>query len=791
MLFLKLKNGVAKEYSVFGWNALFDLIVSSESVILTSIKCLAKRCVLKIFRREEVYIMKNNKLSLLMAALMCVSLLCMGNTFALAQDTAKGQVEPVKKVPANPQYDPETDTTDWDYVTFGSYPQTEVCGEQLTTEIINAEYNNNETVIDGQKYRRIRESQSNYSSVNYAEGFYNWKKTFAYFKYEPIKWRVLENDGETLLLMADSVIDCRQYAENDNSVTWETSYIRKWLNGYGFFGEQNQSFLDYAFTEKERAAITRTTVTDSDNPFHKTKGGNDTQDQVFLLSIREMLNESYGFPADYMMYSKTRRLSPTDYAHAMGVWMSSAHEEYGDYCWWLLRSPGSHTKAVSLVYRFGHVYQDGYYADTKYYGVCPAVRIDVDSDAWTLVEKESADVKDSPVQKQDRNSIAQKAVQVQNMAALTGEAAIYGDADGNRIVELKDAQIALKCALNLIDVTDYVDVCDVDADKEVTLLDARLILKYALNLIDKFPVEEKELQTSDKPAVETSARPQVSEKPVTGASAQPSASGAPSKEPQTSERPSPPVPPSSVPITPAPDMSGAPLEQQQHDASGRMWIAADSIAVSYHSNDAQGLCGWGEVIGSYFDQNVDVQNMAIGGRSSKSFTTEKKYETIMNEMSEGDYLFISFGHNDERAALELYTDPFGSSSTSHSYKWYLKEYYIDPAIRAGVQPVLVSPVARRYFLDGALINPQLHTPYAEAMEELVEEYAKQGITVYYIDLHHKMLDLYEELGESGTGRLHAKNDTTHLCRAGIDIVCDYMVEEMKKQNMNLCVFLTK
>lgn len=736
--------------------------------------------------------MKNKKLPLLIAVAMCINFIFVGNTFVLAQDTAKVSMKLAEKMPENPQYDPETDTTDWDYVMFGSYPQTEVSGEQLTTEIINAEYDSyGDAVVDGQKYRRVYRGQANYSSSNYAERFYDWKGTYAYFKYEPITWRVLENDGKTLFLMADSVIDCRQYAENDGSVTWETSYIRKWLNGYGIFGEYKWSFINYAFTEEEQAAIVRTTVTDSDNPLHKTKGGNDTQDQVFLLSIREMLNESYGFPADYMMYSKTRQLSPTDYAYAMGVWMSSDNEKYGDYCWWLLRSPGSHTKAVSLVYRFGHVYQDGYYADTKYYGTCPAVRVDVNSDAWTLVEKESAGGKDSPVQEQDRNNSAQKAAQVQNMAALPGEAIVYGDADGNGKVEIKDAQVALKCALNLMDATDYVDVCDVNADKKVTLLDARLILKYALNLINKFPVEEKELQNSDKPAAETSARPQISEKPVTGASAQPSDSGTPSKEPQKTGRPVPPVPPSSVPVTPAPVKSKGPLEQQEHDASGRMWIAADSIAVSYHSNDEQGLCGWGEVIGSYFNQDVDVQNMAIGGRSSKSFTTEKKYETMMNEMSEGDYLFISFGHNDERAALELYTDPFGSSSTLHSYKWYLKEYYIDPAIRAGVQPVLVSPVARRYFLDGALINPQLHTPYAEAMEELAEEYAAQGFTVYYIDLHHKMLDLYEELGESGTGRLHAKNDTTHLCRAGIDIVCDYMVEEMKRQNMNLCVFLTK
>ncbi len=728
--------------------------------------------------------MKNKQLSFLMAAVLSVGLACAGNTTAMAENPARVQEKLMGNMPQNPMYDPETDTTDWDYVTFGSYPQTEVRGEELTAEIINAEYNSaGQTVIDGQKYRRLWIGEPNYRSDNYAERFYSWEEPYAYFKYEPITWRVLENDGETLFLMADSVLDCRQYAQNDNSVTWETSFVRNWLNGYGIYGEQNQSFLDCAFTSEEKATIARTTVTASDNLLHKTKGGNDTQDQVFLLSIQEMLNASYGFPEDYMMYSKTRRLCPTDYAHAMGVWMSSDNEEYGDYCWSLLRSPGSHTKAVSLVYRFGHVYQDGYYADTKYYGVCPAIRIDVDSDAWTLVEENAgADIK----------STAQAVRVQQNIEALTGEAAVYGDANGDNKVELKDAQIVLKCALNLLNAADYPKTCDVDGDKKVTLSDAQLILKYALNLIAKFPVEEKEPQTSDKPDTDTSAEPQITKKPVISAPAPQESPEPPEEgtsEPSVTVRP--PVPPSLVPVTPAPTMSGLPPEQQKHDASGRMWIAADSIAVSYNSKDEQGLCGWGEVLGSYFNKNANVRNMAIGGRSSKSFTRENNYQTIMREMSAGDYLFISFGHNDERAALELYTDPFGSTSTSQSFKWYLKEYYIDPAIRAGVQPVLVSPVARRYFLGGKLINPQLHTPYAEAMEELVKEYAKQGYTVYYIDLHHKMLDLYEELGESGTARLHAKNDTTHLCRAGIDIVCDYMVEQMKKQNMNLCVFLTK
>lgn len=683
-------------------------------------------------------------------------------------------------LPEKPVYDVVTDTTDWDYVYFGSYPQRELSGEAVTGAIVEASYDvYGDAVIDGQKYRRIRKRDANYSSDMVVDGFYDWSdKGYVYYQYEPIKWRVLDVDGESLLLMADSVLDCRRYCQNDGNVTWETSAARRWLNNYDSAAIDSASFLGMAFSEEEQKDILTTTVANSDNLLHKTTGGNSTQDKIFLLSIRDMVNEAYGFPEDFMLYSKTRQLEPTDYAKTMGVWMGTYNEQYGDYCWWLLRSTGSHTKAVSLVYRFGNVYQDGYYANTPYYGACPALRVDIDSDQWILAEEE------------ETKTIAEVSVQEQQTADVTNKKT--GDADLDGDITLQDAQLILKVALKITGNASELMHCDVDAEGTgITLVDAQFILKYALRIIDKFPVESENVSTETPTGTETpdvvtspavSGEPGTSDKP--GSSAVPEESEAP-----TTSAPIRPEMPSFVPITPKPEVSLGPLVQEQHDASGVMWIAADSIAVEYNDGLEKGLCGWGEVIGEYFNDEFVVENKAIGGRSSRSFTNESNYDTIMDYMSEGDYLFISFGHNDERAAVELYTDPYGDSSTERSYKWYLKECYIDPAIRAGVQPVLVSPVVRRYFYDGKLINPQLHTPYAKAMEELVQEYADMGMTVYYIDLHSTMMDLYEQLGEDGTEKLHASNDTTHLCRAGIDIVCDYMVDEMKKQDMNIISFL--
>lgn len=696
-------------------------------------------------------------------------------------------------LPKNPVYDSQTDTTDWDYVYFGRYPQTVVSGEALTDSIKNAVYDSNgDAVVGDDTYRYVNDTSAYYTSSNKAEGFYDWSKTGTrYYKYEPIKWRVLKNDGESLFLMADTVLDVRRYSLNDGDINWYNSHMRSWLNGYDIYAEGKSSFINLAFTDEEQTAILDTTVRASDNLLHGTSGGKNATDKIFLLSIREVINEEYGFPSDYTMYSKTRRLEPTDYAYANGIWMSSENEDYGDYCWWLLRSTGAHTKAVSMVYRFGHVYQDGYYADTPYYGVCPAIKIDIDSNLWTLVEEEKLD---------ETNSTLAQANYTVSSDAVSTEALRWGDATKDGEVRLEDAQLVLRAALLLVPQEAYKNHCDVDGDRSITLKDAQLILRYALLLLDKFPVENQDSEgnqplTSEVPAVTSepiiSEIPNVTKEPVMSHIPQESSNPELSEMPIESKGPQMvvPTPPPAPVVSFAPQQTQGPLVQVSQEPTGTMWIAGDSIAVEYKPTAQLDLCGWGEVIDDYFTSKVTIKNQAIGGKSSKSFIAEGNYNDMKKGMKAGDYMLISFGHNDERAAVELYTDPFGDSSTPHSYKWYLKEYYIDPAIRAGVQPVLISSVARRYFYNGEFINPQLHSPYATAMEELAEEYKAMGITVYYIDLHSKMLALYEELGEDGTYNLHAENDTTHLCRAGIDIVCDYMVDDMKNQNMSIIKFL--
>ena len=151
-----------------------------------------------------------------------------------------------------------------------------------------------------------------------------------YFQYEPIKWRVLSinEDGTDAFVMADEVIDLTHYYEDGSvEITWEKSDAREWLNN---------SFITTAFNEKEMSAIKETTVTTADNKWSGEAGGNDTNDKIYLPSIEEMLETSYGFSSDEKE-GDTRRIAVTDFAEVGGT----PKEPFAGAMVYWLRSPGN------------------------------------------------------------------------------------------------------------------------------------------------------------------------------------------------------------------------------------------------------------------------------------------------------------------------------------------------------------------------------------------------------------------------------------------------------------------
>ena len=274
--------------------------------------------------------------------------------------------------PANPVHHCEAgnkgnDYTDWSYVYFGSYPQTEVTGDDLTQEITGARYDaKGDAWVNGTKYRRAGSSDANNTK-------YFGDSNYRYFKWERIKWRVMQNNGSTLFVVADRGLDCKDYNETRTSVTWEDCTLRAWLN---------ETFYNTAFSGSEQGAIVPQTVVNDDNPEYGTEGGQNTQDKIYLLSISEVLNPEYGFCKERLRMSAGRWMKASDYTHAMGGVIEKAIGTEEVNCWWWLRSPGNYEFCAASANQDGYIYQYGVTVDTHDGACLPALHINLSSDLW-------------------------------------------------------------------------------------------------------------------------------------------------------------------------------------------------------------------------------------------------------------------------------------------------------------------------------------------------------------------------------------------------------------------------
>ncbi|MCR8660593.1 rhamnogalacturonan acetylesterase [Paenibacillus endoradicis] len=231
------------------------------------------------------------------------------------------------------------------------------------------------------------------------------------------------------------------------------------------------------------------------------------------------------------------------------------------------------------------------------------------------------------------------------------------------------------------------------------------------------------------------------------------------------------------------------VEMLQTSQQITIYLAGDST-VTDPSEDGFPFSGWGQMLNYYFKHDVVIANHAIGGRSSKSFISEGRLEGILEEIKEGDYLFIQFGHNDQKSDEERFTDP------DTTYPEHLKKY-IDAARSKKATPVLITSVHRRYYdNDGHIIN--MHTTYLDAVRKLAEEE-----NVALIDLADRSKQLFEELGEEATKSIflwgepgewrnssNGIKDNTHFQEQGSLQIAELVVQGIRDLNlMRLTMFL--
>ena len=287
----------------------------------------------------------------------------------------------------------------WDCVYFGSYPQSEITSKDgsIYNTLKNATGwdENNDITIGRTKYRRLKGEDATYYSSNEV-GRYNWNgsyKTYHYFKYEPIKWRVLNRNGNDAFLLADVALDDQKYNTNEEDVTWETSSMRSWLNGYGVSVNQpktdysRRNFINSAFTSTQRSAIKTTNVVNNNNIYNGTTDGKNTSDKVFLLSESEVYHTDtaagYGFVKDNETDDEAKKSRCSTYAYAMGTWRcyntDAEYTKYNENIWWWLRSPGDSSDNAAVVTYFGWVYKFGSDVDDDEDGVRPALHLNLSS----------------------------------------------------------------------------------------------------------------------------------------------------------------------------------------------------------------------------------------------------------------------------------------------------------------------------------------------------------------------------------------------------------------------------
>ena len=205
------------------------------------------------------------------------------------------------------------------------------------------------------------------------------------YNIDPIKWRVLENANGQLFLLSDQNLDVFQYHVDYESVTWATSTMRSWLNGYGAAqntGSDNgidytdDNFIDTAFSDGEQGAIVDTTVVNDDNPDYNTEGGENTNDKIFLLSVDEARNSSY-FADD-----NSRKGTNTAYV-ADGGKIDGNMFGVGAADYWWVRSPGDSDDSAAYVINYGGVFSFGTYVFLADNAVRPAFNLDLTSVLFT------------------------------------------------------------------------------------------------------------------------------------------------------------------------------------------------------------------------------------------------------------------------------------------------------------------------------------------------------------------------------------------------------------------------
>lgn len=224
------------------------------------------------------------------------------------------------------------------------------------------------------------------------------------------------------------------------------------------------------------------------------------------------------------------------------------------------------------------------------------------------------------------------------------------------------------------------------------------------------------------------------------------------------------------------------------------------IGDSTVRNHTTGLEGWGDPVIALFDPaKINVQNRALGGRSSRSYFTEGLWDKVLADIKPGDFVLMQFGHNDggpldhgtARASLKgngdetrtVTMEKTGKQEVVHSYGWYLRRY-IGDARAKGATPIVLSPVPRNIWSPDNKVGRNTND-YGKWASDAAKA---EGIA--FIDLNSIIANKYDALGPEKVKSMYFPQDHTHTNPAGAQVNAESVVEGIRAlKNCPLSAYL--
>jgi len=220
-----------------------------------------------------------------------------------------------------------------------------------------------------------------------------------------------------------------------------------------------------------------------------------------------------------------------------------------------------------------------------------------------------------------------------------------------------------------------------------------------------------------------------------------------------------------------------------------LYIIGDSTVKNGDGSGKNGQVGWGSVIDPYFDTSkISIRNHAIGGRSSRTFITDGRWDTILAVLQKGDYVIMQFGHNDAsplddtaRArgtirgigedSIEIYNPIKKRKEIVHSYGWYMRKYVGETKAKGAVA-IVCSPVPRNNWKEGKV------TRIADSYGGWAKQVADQNGAAF-IDLNEMIATEYEKMDTAKVNSFFPA-DHSHTNHEGAELNAKQVVKGIEK-----------